>query len=83
MQGRSGVGLTLTLILTQPHLRPSHALTISLTLGRLSAILPNRSPKSTSTLDLTLPGRRTQGHSSIDLTPTPTNLTQALPSLPL
>ena len=53
MQGRSGVGLTL--ILTQPHLRPSHALTISLTLGCLSAILPNRSPKSTSTLDLTLP----------------------------
>ena len=53
MQGPSVAGLPLTL--TQPHLRPRHALTISLTLGRLSAILPNRSPKSTSTLDLTLP----------------------------
>ena len=61
MQGRSGVGLTLTLSLTQaipgpnPDPTPCHALTISLTLGRLSEILPNRSLKSTSTLDLTLP----------------------------
>ena len=37
MQGRSGVGLALTVM--QPHLKPSHALTISLTLGGLVRIL--------------------------------------------
>ena len=60
MQGRSVAGLTLAL--TQRHLRPIQALAISLTLGRLSAIiLPNRSLKSTSTLDLTLPSETHAG----------------------